>query len=317
MKDSIIRLSTQRGSLNPEAVETLSLEFNLPLHHLEYKLRHPFGIYNVSLGNIFAAFENLLLALAYASEQDIQSNKSASKWSEDLLSSLEKLLYSLMEHMDDCENIIKCFFPVGTKLNQESSVRDYQSSVNSYRTHIGKVVNHLKHNQGRLRSFGMIIDNVPHLGYFVEGLSEDGSLGPAPHIHSGSSTAFSYARDIRFHMYHLYYVSAKLSDTISAISIPDKDKIIHQIGDNSTSLEKILYKITQLPMVVFPDEIKKDFPLISIENMQEVKKFIATMKKHPYGISTALPRTLFLTIFKGDGVSRSFRMPYRNKNDVH
>lgn len=111
MRDNIIRLSNQRGGLNPEAVDTLSLEFDSPLYNLEYQLRHPFGIYNVSLNNIFSSFENLLLELAFANKQDIQSNKSDTKWNEDLLHSLEKLLYALMEHMDDCENIIKCFFP--------------------------------------------------------------------------------------------------------------------------------------------------------------------------------------------------------------
>jgi hypothetical protein len=312
MKDFITRLSTQRGGLNPEAVETLSLEFDSPLYHLEYQLRHPFGIYNVSLGNVFSSFENLLLELAFASKQDIQSNKSDTKWNEDLLQSLEKLLYALMEHMDDCENIIKCFFPPGTKLNQEASFKNYQSSVNFYRTHIGKVVNHLKHNQGRLRSFGMIIDNIPHLGYFVEGISDDGSIGPAQHIHSGGSTAFSYARDIRFHLYYLYFVSTKLSEAIDTITKPDKNKIAYQTENKRTNLEATLQKIVQLPMVVFLDEIQKDFPLIAIENTQDFTKLSAELKKHPYGIRTAQPRTLYATFFKGDGVSRSFRMPYRN-----
>lgn len=312
MKDSIIRLSSQRCGLNPEAVDTLSLEFDSPLYHLDYQLRHPFGIYNVSLGNVFASFENLLIELTFASKQDLQSNKSDTKWSEDLLRNLEKLLYALMEHMDDCENIIKCFFTPGTKLNQETSYKNYQSSVSFYRTHIGKVVNHLKHNQGRLRSFGMIIDNIPHLGYFVEGLSDDGSIGPAPHIHSGGDTAFSYARDIRFHLYYLYFVSVKLSEAINAIVNPDKDRIAYQTGDKNTNLESTLQKIAQLPMAVFLDESQKDFPLVTIENIQGDTKFGIELKKYPHGIRTPPPRTLYVTLYKGDGVSRSFRMPYRN-----
>lgn len=309
-KNSIIRLSNQRGGLNPEAIETLSLEFTSPLYYSEYQLRHPFGIYNVSLSRVFSAFENVLSELMSAKQHDIQSNKSSPKWDENLLNNLEKLLYALMEHMDDCENIIKCFFPLGTKLNQEASIRTYQSAVNSYRTHIGKVVNQLKHNQGRLRSLGMFIDDVPHLGYFVEGLSEDGSIGPAPHIHSKGMTAFSYARDIRYHLYNLYYVSSKLSDAVSEISMPDKNKVAYQITDKNTNLEKILYEIMQLPMIVFVDEIQKDFPTITIESTQEVNKLIAAMKRHPHGLRTASGRTLYVTFFKGDSVSRSFRMPY-------
>lgn len=312
MKDSIIRLSNQRGGLNPEAVETLSSEIASPLYHLDYQLRHPFGIYNISLANVFASFEKLLGDLDFASKQDLQSKNSDTKWSDDLLRSLEKLLYALMEHMDDCDNIIKCFYPPGTKLNQEPSYKNYQSAIYNYRTHIGKVVNYLKHNQGRLRSFGMIIDNIPYLGYFVEGLSDDGSIGPAPHIHSGGATAFSYARDIRFHLFYLYFVSKQLSEAIIVIANPDKEKIAYQTEDKNTTVESILEKITQLPMIVFTDEVQKDFPLVKVEAMQNDKIFSAELKKHPHGIQTPPPRTLYVTLYKGDGVSRSFRMPYRN-----
>lgn len=312
MKDTIIRLSNQRGGLNPEAVETLSSEITQPLYHLDYQLRHPFGIYNISLENVFTSFKNLLVDLDFASKQDLQSKNSDTKWSDDLLRSLEKLLYALMEHMDDCDNIIKCFYPPGTKLNQESSYKNYQSAIYVYRTHIGKVVNHLKHNQGRLRSFGMIIDGVSHLGYFVEGLSDDGSIGPAQHIHSDGATAFSYARDIRFHLFYLYFVSKQLSKAISAIVNPDMNKVAYQLGDKNATIEPMLVKITQLPMVVFIDEVQKEFPLLKVETIQNDKRFSAELKKHPHGIQAPPARTLYVTLYKGDGVSRSFRMPYRN-----
>lgn len=125
----------------------------------------------------------------------------------------------------------------------------------------------------------MIIDNIPHLGYFVEGLSDDGSIGPAPHIHPGGSTAFSYARDIRFHLYYLYVVSAKLSQSINTIARPNKSKIAHQIPNDHAKLETTLQKIAELPMVVFIDEIQKDFPLVTIGNSQGVTKLSAELKK--------------------------------------
>ena len=258
-KNAIFRSSEQRGGLSPEAVEILSCEFTAPLYYLDYQLRHPFGIYNVSLNQVISSFEGLIESLSSAKQHDLNSKKLDRKWDEELLQNLEKLLYSLMEHMDDCENIIQCFFPHGTKIFRESSVKTYHSVVDSYRTHIGKVVNHLKHRQGRLRSFGMLVDNIPHLGYFVEGISEDGSLGPAPHIHSNGTTAFSYARDIRFHLYNLYYVSVKLSEAIEAISSPDKNKTVFQLENKNTGLGKIIKSIAELPTIIFIDELQKDF----------------------------------------------------------
>ena len=309
-KKPIIRSSNQRGGLNPPAVETLSLELTSPSYHLEYQLRHPFGIYNVSLNRVLSSFEDLSTGLAAINERDLLSNKGNPKWDANLLHSLEKLLYALMEHMDDCENILRCFFPPGTKINKEISIKAYQSSVDSYRTHIGKVVNHLKHKQGRLYSIGMFIGDIPHLGYFVEGTSEDGSLGPAPNIHARGSTAFSYARDIRYHLYNLYYVSAKLSEAVETIASPFANKVAYEIGDNNTNLEKILSHVAELPMVVFPDEIQKDFPFVAVDHVDETIIFTTSMKRHPHGLRTGPSPTRFVAFFKGDGVTRSFRIPY-------
>jgi hypothetical protein len=309
--NSIFRSSTQRGGLNPEALETLSSEFKIPLYHLDYQLRHPFGIYNVSANRIMSEFEEVTNELTNTKQYDFRSNKLDPDWDKNLLLHLEKLLYALMEHIDDCENIIKCFYPIGTKLAQEVNFRAYQSAINLYRTHIGKVVNHLKHNQGRLRSFGMLDNDIVHLGYFVEGLSSDGSLGPAPKIHKRGSTAFSYARDIRYHLYSLYYVSQKLTQTLEAISTPDKNKVMYKIGDNNIDLEKILYGVINLPFVVFPDELQKDFPSVTLERHQGQLRLTLSSNKRPIGLHSGSPPIKYVAFYMGDGVSRSFRLPYK------
>ena len=81
-KNAIFRSSEQRGGLNPKAVETLSCEFTSPLYHLEYQLRHPFGIYNVSINRVISSFEGLIESLAEARQHDLQSNKLDRKWDE-------------------------------------------------------------------------------------------------------------------------------------------------------------------------------------------------------------------------------------------
>lgn len=312
-KFTIIRSSNQRGGLNPDAVETLSASFTSRLYHANYHLRHPFGIYNVSLNKILSSFEDVLEALSSATQHDLRSNKLDPKWDKNLLYNLEKLLYTLMEHMDDCESILQCFFPQGTKLNRETVVKAYQSSIDSYRTHVGKVVNHLKHKQGRLRTIGMFVADVPHLGYFVEGLADDGSLGPAPNIHSNGSTALSYSRDIRFHLHGMYYVSSKLSQAVETIAPLNKNNPSYQITDTNARLERIISCIAGLPMIVFPDELRKDFPLFVLDHLpSEGVKMTAYLKRLPHGLRTAPSPAVYITFYKGDGVSRAYRMPYSN-----
>jgi len=70
------------------------------------------------------------------------------------------------------------------------------------------------------------------------------------------------------------------------------------------------FRIVELPMIVFIDELQKDFPLITIEHDQEVVKFTASMKRHPYGLRTAPSPTQYIAFYKGDGVSRTFQIPY-------
>src|SRR5262245_18275161 len=101
-----------------------------------------------------------------------------------------------MEHMDDCANILKVFYPPSTRISTDKTL--FGSGLSKgYRIHIGKLVNHLKHNQGRLRSIIFFNNTDVFPGYFVEGVNAQGALGPADHIHEGGNTAFSFARDLR------------------------------------------------------------------------------------------------------------------------
>jgi hypothetical protein len=219
-KQPIVRLSADRGGLLPVAMETLSLDFETELFNLEYHLRHPYGIYNNSLSRVFSRFRDFLDQLTNVGRIDVLADKSNTQWNTRLLSSLELLLFSLMEHMDDCENILRCFFSPTINLANENCFKGYQSEVNTYRTHIGKVVNLIKHKQGRLRTIGMITEEAITMGYFVEGVADDGSLGPSQIIHKNGSTAFSFSRNIRYHLYNLFFVSEILSKVIYIKSKP-------------------------------------------------------------------------------------------------
>ncbi len=307
---AIERSSNQHGGVAPTALVTLSRKFQSQLYNKEYGLRHPFGIYTVSLAKLLDSFEYLLTVIEKSASHDLTSRTLDVGWDDDLLSGLERLLYSIMEHFDDCESILKCFLPPGSKHGQVAEVISYTKAIDSYRTHIGKVVNHIKHKQGRLRSIALYDGNDPHLGYFVEGPSEDESLGPAPLIHSDGNTAFSYARDLRLHMHGFYYISDRLSEATASLGELD-DKVSEFDLSTDDRFRALVSEIQDFKMVVFPDELNKNFPSITIETDNAgVSTLRASLKRNPRGLQTVPSLFRIIIFYETDGVTRAFRMPY-------
>ena len=148
----IITLSGKQngGSLS----EVLLSDIRAPLYNGVYGLRHPLGIYNVSRSAVVASLSktiNTLLRVTYERPFLVTTSKKGDRsLMYTLLAAQKDLLYALMEYLDDCENIMACFFSSKSMRNEDSHVKLYRKSTEEYRNHIGKVVNYLKHSQGRL-----------------------------------------------------------------------------------------------------------------------------------------------------------------------
>jgi hypothetical protein len=307
----IQRLSASSGGLCPEALEVLCWEFEASLYHTRLDLRHPLGIYNTSLVSIFESFESVLEELTrIAIERPYLNPQSPDKWEDVLLEHQRRLLYYLMEHMDDCQSILRCFFDPRSDYMADSSVKLFKKSVKSYRDHIGRVVNHIKHSQGRLRPIIFFNGNAGYPGYFVEGLDDTGTLCPAPHIHRGSNTAFSFSRDLRFHLFSVYMVSSHLATAISQI-IGDKKTVSDHVDCHSDKIVKVAVAVSQLPLIFYPDEADQPVPNVRVEEDEQGETLltlafpdtVAKVRQVP------LPSKVFVS-YRGDAVSRAFRTPY-------
>lgn len=112
----------------------------------------------------------------------------------------DTFLDALMEHTEDCENVLRCFFENESQYKISTHVRNYLGATRKYRKHIGLVVNRIKHNQGRVRLVFLAPDAVLIPGYYVEGLDSNGAVGPSIWIHKDGATAFSFHRDLRYHI---------------------------------------------------------------------------------------------------------------------
>jgi hypothetical protein len=67
-----------------------------------------------------------------------------------------------------------------------------------------------------------------------------------------------------------------------------------KIPDN---LESLLTEVSNLPTIVYPDEIDKEFPLVYIEKIKGVTSFNTVMKSHPYGVQTPTSKVKYYVYY--------------------
>lgn len=311
---------TLNGSYLPEAKQTLLLSSDAPLYHTAYGLRHPLAIYNVSYSAVLNNFNKIITTLAQVAKEKpflITAKKDGNKEIlYNLLVNQKDLLYSLMEHLDDCENILLCFFSSKSIRNKNIHVKSYRKATEEYRDYIGKVVNYLKHEQGRLRPITFYSDEFSLPGYYVEGPISENVLGPVEKIHPGGSGAFSFARDLRYNFFHFYAISKHLSTAIRGLL--SSEHAPNPSGEEASdkSVLEIASGISSLPLVFYPDEVLQPIPNVTTvqDNMPGIT-IILTYPDNETKVDVPPKGTKIFVEFRGDGVTRSFRLPYRKSEE--
>lgn len=295
------------------------MDFQVPLYHANYKFRHPLAIYNVSNALVINNFTKTIDSLYQVIEEKtflITSQKDGSRAAiENLISNQKDLLYALMETLEGYENILACFFPSKDIRNKNAIVREYKKSAEEYRDHIGKIVNYIKHGQGRLRSITFYNENFVLPGYFVEGPMTEGEVGPHIEIHPDGNSAFSFTRDLRYNLFNFYALRVHLNKAIKYLigescQLDPMNKL-----QSDESVFEISSKISNLPMIFYPDEALKPVPSVSILQKEENETVIVLKYPDEDGkVSTIQKGTKIMTEYISDGVTRSFRTPYAGKS---
>jgi hypothetical protein len=319
---------SQHGNLYPAVYNCLS---SLPDSVLQYKdhgLRHPLGIYNISLGRITRAFQDVLDENDKVYRALIKDDGSIDIDIKVLLKSQQELLESFLAHIDDGYQILKSLHPASRleksipfadrwlEQAKHPTVGNFKHLVKSYRDTFATIVNRIKHEHGRLRIVSMrnmlrLEDPYQRIiGYFVEGIDKKGIVGPDPKIH-GSNRAISLHRDLRYHFVYLYVVDYFLMNAIiNAISSTYGIQLLSTtyIDIPSIEMKTIAERISRLPFLFFFDEVSKPTPTVSIsESDGDVE----------LSIDNSSPiRALFMVKvrvnvqYSGDGVTRSWKLPY-------
>lgn len=212
-----------------------------------------------------------------------------------------------MEHLDVCGGIIRSFFPATNEKQFKKRLTAFKTAVEPYRKHIGNVDNYIKHSQGKLRSIRFSWATGMCFGYFVEGPVANGVLGPLACIHPGSNSAFSYNRDLKFHICSVLAVGANLAHSLHEI---DRQLTLVPTPNSNESRDSAWVDAIQaaadLPNIFFPDELTKPIPNVKVTGERVLIEFAAQKTKV---FRPPSPCKISLT-YGGDGVSRSFKMPY-------
>ena len=304
-------ITTKEGLLKPKSTLVLSNLGDVKLYNLERGLRHPLGIYNFTFNEVVSKSHTLLDALEEANNNLPHINHDEKKWKERILDATDHFLDAVMQHLDAYKSIICCFYSDCNSKEAQKINHSLQKEIHAYRDHVAKIVNLIKHKQRKLSLILFHGPGIFDLGYYVEGVLEDGTVGPDPEIHAGSNVAISFNRDLPFHLCNIYYCSAVLAAHIHKIcgAIPVSSTEEPISGD---TLANLIKRIAALPMQFFPDEIEKPVPLVKVIPIRNSNHFKATLEMPSKRIKarTIPPQCRIQVSWEGDGISRSFKMPY-------
>jgi hypothetical protein len=303
----ITRNSADPTGLEPGAVATLLSVADQPSFHTENGFRPAIGIYNLSMYQVWKRFPPVLDALKFVLGAKPYLDTDDNTWLEPLLTHHEALLYSLMEHIEDCQNIVRGYFPKSDKKASKKAVETFTRCIHEYRNYVAPIVNGIKHNQLRLHAVVYYSDNAAVVGYFVLGPDEKGALGPAAAVHGTGGEAYSFAWDLRFHFAQVYLVAHHLTNAICAIRDCGSTTTYSDQPTNAQILT-IAERISHLPQWVFPNELGAAFPNVATATTEDgttlTIEYPATRSDR-----ITLGRGRIRCDILGDGVSKVFNFP--------
>jgi hypothetical protein len=301
-KDKLVDFDYERDNYNQSLKETEGLLNQDISQEEQTKLDHK-----------IASLKDELKQLSIKqSEQDNQ-----------FLNKVKELLDSLMSFIDDTYHIMKTLFPASEVINpiifadkwmvkaDKKLVTGYKDRLKDYRDFLATIVNKIMHNHGRLNFIKFITVHGEIVGYYIEGLDNNGALGTDRTIHKrfrNEDTAFSLNRDLKFHLTNFFFICHYLKVILQRIlerrynlQIPN----LIMTKDGSEDFLDVCMNIQDLPNLFFPDEIYKPVPEINI--FDEYVEFT-----YPANSSILLVygEIKISSNFSGDGVTKSFRLPY-------
>lgn len=226
------------------------------------QLSHPADIFLLTFTDAIDCITRLAKSVNDATEC-VSSGKSIDSQSlTKIRNQIFDLLFYTANFVEGCQSIIRSIFPPGDK-QLAKVARDFKGNVEDYTSHALQLINKVKHQHRRPRTFSFNFDNRIILGYYLEGLVDEGVLGPDPELHKpykGVKTGFSLNRIIPYHLCSIYYVSACLGAIVKKhgkLGDPSENYV------NDDYVHNAFLEVEKIPCLLFPDEFEKPLPTVT------------------------------------------------------
>jgi len=280
MSEELRRTVADHGSLKPRAenmIRGLRAEW---LHFEAHEFKHPLSTYQISLDRVASAWLKIFPLLSRM-EIEVTLGRQVTD-GEILLGAYETLLNRLNEHVDSCEQVLRCLRPPihgkthkfhqqfldATKLPGWEMLR--KDVIQKYRDPcLGVVLNEIKHHAGHLTLCNASTPDGPICGFFLNGPYPGGTIGPSKKLHksmSGMLTAFSFRRDMAMHFWFVYQLGEAVAQCIEQTVKRDHGETAVEVkpANQSADWTKVCDECAGLKGAFFPDEEAKKRPIIVV-----------------------------------------------------
>jgi len=328
MSTVLCRTMADHGSLKPRADNILRGLRPEWLHFEAHELKNPLSTYQISLDRVTAAWLKVFPLLSRM-EIEVTLGRNVTD-GEQLLSAYEALLDRLNEHVDACEETLRCLRPpiVGKahKLHQQFIKATnlpgwealHRDVIQRYRDPcLGVLVNELKHHGGHLTLCNASTPDGPICGFFLNGPHPGGVIGPSKKLHEpmgNMHTAFSFRRDMAMHFWFIYQLGEAVATCIEETVKFDHGETVVEVKPAKPSVDwaKLCEECAGLKGVFFPDEEAKKRAIIVVpRNCSSVSIKLGPGRR--YRQLRPMNVNIVMTIREG---TSSYAVPYFFKQDT-
>lgn len=297
-------------NLAPKAVAALTNLDGVPLFHHVQEMRHPLEIYLTTFSDVLEQKLSLIELLNEASTELPYIGNAKTGWEKKIIAATDHWLDSVIQHVDSCKGILSSFYGANEAKQQAKRISAFSKDIEQYRKQVATIVNLIKHKHRFLRLvyFHWVGGFVP--GYFVEGVVDEGVLGPDPLVHANANTAISYNRDIPLQLANIFSISAVLAQHIYEITkrpvCVNADKPFRD-----PNLAKVIKLVSVMRLEFFPDEVKKPVPFVKYQDKESETIRVLIELPSKRGRPQAVPEnSRITTTFRVGEIARTCKLPY-------
>lgn len=228
--------------------------------HNALGLNHPADVFIFSFMNAIHSLDRLSKAVERGSSK---ANKSDETFLDDLNIDIFNMLFYSNNYIESCQSIVKSLFPADGETKFKTVSREFLSAIKSYHSRTATIINDIKHKHRRIRAFTFSWAENAIIGYYIEGIVDEGVIGPDSAIHkpfNGMRTGFSLNTEIPYHLFHLYK-TAECLDSILRKYIKAKPDESHVVG-RMDEIAKCLKQISLIPTFLLPNEFENEYATV-------------------------------------------------------